>query len=181
MKLSPDKTGVKKSMRVATILTGVTSCAAFMPAATAHATTHERNQADQYPIITANQYLVNQFNHECLDGRLGKSNVTMQPCGNDSLHEWWSLLVYYSHDVWRNEFNGECLDGRLGTGNVTLQPCGDDGSHEWWEPQFTTAGYDRWQNEFNAECLDGRLGKGNVTLQPYGDDSAHESWSYTNA
>jgi hypothetical protein len=78
--------------------------------------------------------LQNVFNQYCLDGRLGQGNVTLQPCGADGTHEYWTARnVGVAQYEIRNVFNGECLDGRFGTGNVTLQPCGADGTHEYWQ------------------------------------------------
>lgn len=67
----------------------------------------------------------------CLDGRLGKGNVMLQPCGSDGTHEDW-IFRSDGPDLIRIEdlFNTECLDAREGTGNLTLQTCGNDSTHE---------------------------------------------------
>jgi hypothetical protein len=172
----------------AVILVGLASVYVSVPASAVQVV-HPAAQGDRAPaaarpaalpnVSTLGILLQNQFNGECLDGRLGNGNVALWPCGQDGTHELWLILPFPNDPSGiyiKNVFNSECVDGRLGNGNVALWPCGQDGTHEDWQfPSFSNIGV-YLRDQFNRECMDGRLGFGKVNLWPCGQDGTHEAW-----
>jgi Ricin-type beta-trefoil lectin domain len=162
----------------AAILVSVVSMSASTSASAAQATPASAAGIPGGFTYQAQVQLINLFNSECLDGREGTGNVTVQTCYTDGTHEVWNLYADGDEYMLVDVFNGLCLDGREGTGNVTVQPCGTDGTHEYWIAYQYTYYSATFENVFNGLYLDGREGTGNVTVQPGpNNDGLHEYWN----
>lgn len=126
--------------------TGLLACAAVLVSVVSVSTSTSASAAQATPASAAGipggftyqaqVQLINAFNSECLDGREGTGNVTVQTCYTDGTHEYWIPYQYtYYSATFENVFNQEYLDSREGTGNVTVQPGpNNDGLHEYWNP-----------------------------------------------